>query len=339
MSGRYTSVAMNRRAFSLVELLTVMIIIALVISILVPALGRVRNVSRNTSSQALLTSASQACAQFTVDKQRQPGYFSPREMGSLDNATRGLTAMENVMLDLGGGIVGTGANRPANAPNAVAISPVNDTRRQVWVDVDEFTSSGKSYFKVPATSMLRDVGQVASEASHRDLPDLVDAFGVPMLAWAVDAGASDPIDAFDDFAKVSSAAQARIYWNSNAGFLSATAMGKNKNKNQATKSLIGEDNTSNIPTNLAGYLGSPANPVDSSRGTNPNNARDWLPATARGSLMFQYAGEDGIFLSKDDKGAKLSTNANTLYYGLTKTVLAGEDLASRFDDILVNAGS
>lgn len=74
--------ARNRKAFSLVELLTVIGIIMLLISILMPALGRAREVARRTVCLANLRALAQGCVTYAAGSnshfpswgQRQPGY-------------------------------------------------------------------------------------------------------------------------------------------------------------------------------------------------------------------------------------------------------------------------
>lgn len=306
-----------RRAFSLVELLVVMFIIALVVAILVPALGKARNVGRKAATETLIQNINQGAASFATDNQsRLPGYFSPREMGIADNATRGMSGMENILLDLApGGVVGTGPNRPAqyaSDADLIAVCPCNDTNKQVWVKTTLIgTSKDKSYIQlneknyvaqVAGTQQVGVAGHTAPDELTPQLKDLVDSWGTPLLAWVADDTANGQITQITDFARddSSTATGARYYWNSNSAFLKATASGK-MGKNQNDNSLLGGGaNATDRAMSLAGILGSPSSPLDTSR-SQPDQI---LPAAGRGKMIFQSAGIDGVFLSRDDKGAK-----------------------------------
>src|SRR5262249_53760757 len=127
-----------RRAFTLVELLIVIIIIAVVIAIVFPALRGARDASKKAGTQAMFGELGSASGQFILDTRRTPGYFSPTERGDTANGDRGFTAMENVMLDLAGGIVtpapggGIGSGPPPS--QLQRIGPLTDPTRQLTVD-------------------------------------------------------------------------------------------------------------------------------------------------------------------------------------------------------------
>ncbi|MEM8758348.1 MAG: prepilin-type N-terminal cleavage/methylation domain-containing protein, partial [Planctomycetota bacterium] len=89
-----------RAGFSLIELLVVIVIIAIVIGITVPAIGGARDLARASSTQATLAGLGNAISSFRADEQRLPGYFNTRQMGRADT---GLSGMQNIMLDLAGG--------------------------------------------------------------------------------------------------------------------------------------------------------------------------------------------------------------------------------------------
>lgn len=65
-------------AFTLIELLVVVAIIALLISILLPALGNARNISREAATKAQLSQISTACENYYSDFGSYPGVFDDK---------------------------------------------------------------------------------------------------------------------------------------------------------------------------------------------------------------------------------------------------------------------
>jgi type II secretory pathway pseudopilin PulG len=346
-------------AFSLVELLVVIFIIGIVIAIIVPALGSARNVSRKSATEALMANLNSATSSFSTDNAgKQPGYFSAREMGHTDNANRGMTSMENIMIDLAGGLVGTGATAPAafaSDPDLVSVSPLAAQASRAWIKtslVGSTQTNSKSYMQLNDRNYIAQTdGKQVGVAGHTAAPDapqlkdLVDSWGNPILAWQLDEAANSNITQVIDFARVDSTAGiARFYWNSNAGFLRSTQFGK-RNLNQDEKSILGST-ASDIDrsTSLAGILGNPSAALDVSQ-----NFDRILPSIGRGKVIFHSAGSDGIFLSRDDRGSKIEArpeNQRRLVYGLNfknttnqpNTNANGQpasiDLSQQFDDLI-----
>jgi len=343
----------SRAGFSLIELLVVLFIIGLVVAIVIPALGAARTVARKTSTQALINQVGQGAMQFQTDERRVPGAFSARDMGATENATRGMSGMENMMLDLAGGIIPI--NQSTSDPTVYA-GPFSEEFKQVRVNpalIGVNTDSNRVYFTPPAKNYVAQIsgrGQIgdaahtgASEADTQ-LKDVVDDFGQPLLAWTIDEGAIGPVTTAADFARVASDGAgggiSRFYWNQNACFLNAPALGKLQ-RNQVGLSML-TDSTNRI-ANLTTVLGNPSSPVDPSQ---PRNAI--IPSAARGGkCVIQSAGADGIFLSREDKGflknvarptdplpfgANFKDNTNRPY---DKSI----DVMSDFDDLIIGGGS
>ena len=65
----------GRRAFTLVELLVVMGIIAVLIAILLPVVSRVRRAATNTVCATRLRTIAQACSAYLIDYKRYPTEF------------------------------------------------------------------------------------------------------------------------------------------------------------------------------------------------------------------------------------------------------------------------
>lgn len=362
------------KAFTLVELLVVMAIIALVISILLPALGGARNAAKSAQTMSLASDIVKAAEAFQLENRRMAGKFTPSEMGDSDNALKGLSGMENLLLDLSGGVVGEGQTQPTQYPTAIAIAPKDIAKVDpVWVMPGLIgaagVGSGKSYFLPPAKFFAvqvnaggTDIAQFAepgpSGASDTapQLPDVVDAWGSPMLVWTEDESGGT-VTKVEDFAAVSSnAAPAHFYWNQNAAFLKANAVGRlktNQTKSPATNtrySLLGDGTAAiDIQNNMAALLGGPNNP-------NGLDKDPILPTQGRGKIMVQAAGLDGYYMGKNDRGGKrTSASTPSMTYGMNfyangKVVKAERlkdrdakeatiDIKDDFDDVLIAGGN
>lgn len=305
----------TRRAFSLIELLVVILIIAVVMAIALPSLSGARNASRAASSRALLNNLTQAAAQFERDERRMPGYFSARDMGHADNADRGFTALQNVMADLSGGITSTNGSGPNPDGGSLRVGPLNDQATQIWVNPAYIgvERDGNKMYWVPDRKnfIAQDEGgqQAVGTTDHGKIPSVLDAFGSPVLAWVIDETAVGPVTQSDQFARVASnGGTSRFYWNSNAGFLNATNVGRRfvdqTTGNRRNGSIIGGPGGSTnarLSRSLAGILGHPSYPYRDP--ANPNDPPS-VPAAPRGTFVVHSAGIDGIYFSRADRGAK-----------------------------------
>ncbi len=349
--------------FTITELLVVMIVITVVISILVPVLGKVRDSARAVTTQGLMNEVVNAVRQFTTDHKRQPGYFSARELGGVQNLTQGMSGWENLMLDLLGGVVGTGASATGQPPNTVVANPTNDSSRDAYVDIDQI-GMGKDKYLVVSQKFLAEQhntagaeqqvgveGHTAAEGTP-SLPDLVDAWRNPLLIWAEDETALTPINpqavppvllAKDSVN--SNLPGARFYWASNAAFLKARALGR-KGKDQTfvgvntPYSLLGGPSTPALGHNairsLESVLGNPNYrwmPPSSSAGGAPTTEH---PASPRGPFIVHSAGADGYYFGSTDRGAKRfsGTSEGVIDYTFTfwTTPTAGGPINQRVTD-------
>lgn len=327
------------RAFTLVELLTVLIIMGAVLAILLPALGGVRNASRRTATMNLMNSLSNAASQFSLSEDRKgvPGYFSQVLMGSAENGGnsndgpgsptgRGFTNMDNILLDLAGGITSETRNPPANpcsetdavlqvGPTAAAtvnvrLSTIGSPRKNLGTGT--VTSA---YFSPETTGFVRQcLPQVPTRASdwadHLALPSLVDAWGNPILAWVKDERAqdSDPIAAVaSDPANLDT--RASFYWNSNSAFLKSRGLGRGSRDQfippgatTATDDpfslLAGNVSASARISTMEAVFGRPG----LAKSTSPSQPT--VPAQARASIIFHSAGPNGYFLGSRELGAR-----------------------------------
>ncbi len=339
------------RGFTLLELLVVMFIIALVIAIVLPALGHVKVVTKITATTAMMRDMSTATSDFELDNNRSPGYFSPREMGSAANAGQGFTAMENAMLELAGGVVQNGSGS-----SVIRVGPSLRTLVDVDLDLIGVDRAGAATYWMPDAKFYipqdGDEGGVQEGSrAHSRLPDVVDAFGTPVLLWVEDDTAIGAIDSVEDFAQIASGGPdpSHFYWNSNAGFLRSKSLGKlRRDQTDATLgSRIGEDvSDNNRRESLAGILGHPAYPTPSDLSDGLNT----LPGVARGKVIIHAAGPDGYYFGFSDKRGQ-GNSSGAIQYGLSFFNLSGDrhlddndvpevdDVISGYDDIVETVGN
>lgn len=321
--------SVHPRAFSLVELVVVIGIIVLIISIVLPALAGARAAARTQATRDIVAQFANAVASYKQDQNRLPGYFSVREMGDPMNATNGLSAMQNAMLDLVGGITTQAAN-PAS--KIFAVTPNGTNTVNVSIDlIGAPSATSKSYFPVLGKTYYKkqdgiDGGErspvSATPTGYNQLPEVVDAFGQPILLWMADttvAGPIQSISANNNNALVRAASSnaaatppARFYWNSNAAFLKTLGgtppyVGSQR-KQQYTNSWIAEDQPNHVQ-NLSVLLGSPTGP------TGITNTYDQiLPSTQRGDYIVQSAGKNFIYMGLNENTKGYSAN-NMLLFG------------------------
>lgn len=360
---KHATKAARRPGFSLVELLVVIAIIAIVIAIIVPALNGARTAARKTATNALLSDVTAAAMQFSQDHGgSMPGYFSPTDMGgpaNMDDKKGGFTMMENVLLDLIGqdAIVGT-AGIGSGGGNGKTIGPFGNVgakgqtgRTNIKVDLGLLSTGKNVYLHAGAANLAPAAGQAAS-TPHQEFPDLIDAFGNPVLAWVEDRTAPrEPTDpnskdfAIDD----SKTGRARFYYAENYGYLASKSLGrggKDQTLTAAGGSLLNDAKMSNKA--LSAALGSPnfPAPVDFDDAT-------VRPSSPRGAFIVHSAGADGVYLGVKDSGARaLGVNGISdpleykyNFYAGTKRLtdsngkVASIDLIQGFDDILQAAGN
>lgn len=357
--------AIRTAGFTLIELMVVLIIIAVIIAIVLPALGSARKAARSATTRNMMTQISNAAGVFSNDNRRSPGYFSAREMGDAQNLTQGLAGLQNVMLDLAGGIAPNQSDPTSGGTEvAVQIGPGTTPNMQVWVVPDRMgsagTSTAKLYFVPDAKHWpaQNSAGQQVGTANNVALRSVVDDFGNPILAWVLDDTAVGQIRTVDDFAAVSIAGAAksrRFYWATNSAFLGANALGNRAydqtdvNSGSMIRTGVPDPNLQN---SLCGILGSPSFPYRDPAAT----AAPTVPASARAPLVLQSAGGDGIFFGRKDRGAKQFTQPYIDYQmGFVKTSGAAEappnlytdkdgkretlDVIKLFDDIIATGGN
>lgn len=351
----------RRGGFSITELLVVIFVIALIIAITVPALSSARASAKRTETSQLLSTLASGVAQFQLDENRQPGYFSVQDMGHSENATEGFSSMQNIMLEMLGGIV---PETTPDAANIIRVGPRSGNTAKIKVDRNQinlaqpggrklyWASLGSKVFErsdeggLPTdTGTVRRLGYTPGNSNppgNQQIREIVDAFGAPILAWAADDSLRTPVNTVDDFARIDSDTQptprARYYWNSNAAFLANGVQVGVQAKLQyeppppaggTVHSLISEQRSAqDRQRTLTGLLGNPGSPLNPSDPTITNI----LPSAPVASITFHAAGRDSYYLGIANAGAKQAgpVAAPILDYGK----VIRDKLVEKFDDVV-----
>lgn len=300
----------TRGGFSLVEMLVVLAVIALLIGIIIPAVAGGRTAARNADTRSSTVQLGNACSQFEIDQRRRPGYFSSTQLGSGTNAaTYGFTNMDNVMLDLLGGITKKGRDAAAGI---ITVGPGNNDQTQVNVDINALGapsqaagSSGKSYFTVDKRFVAQNAAnkRLASMNDNVSLPVFTDSFGQPVLAWVQNDSSATTVFAAEN--TNNPAVIPSFTLASNAGFLAdtVTSLGKRGETMRYVVSSQGSilnesNNLANRIDTLESLLGNPVAPDPAAP------ANDQRPLRARAPIVFHSAGNNGVFLGVSERAAK-----------------------------------
>lgn len=174
------------QGFSIVELLTVIAVIAIVVAISVPAVSGARDAARRSATEGLLNNLANAVETFRADNQgRMPGVFTPRELGLMSNGgsgtpsvgerdIAGLTTMENMLLDLAG--VGSAVLTAQEHADLMATSP-NEAQAYIPRSIST-TLDGNEVYVNPGLLGANEAAYLKPQGANFIVQDVVDGSGV-----------------------------------------------------------------------------------------------------------------------------------------------------------------
>lgn len=349
---RSTPVRPAPRAFTLVELLVVIGIIALLIALLLPALGKVMQRARVTTTQGTMQEFAKACDAYFQEFGEYPGVVPEdvleADMAGSDASAPQISGTENAILALMGGYRlpndsdyatygGTIYTFASTPPFVIKINPakIGEGPLRNGKKYDPFFSPKGREFGISAGQF---VGSSVQDPGV--LPDLLDAWQTPIL-YARQQRSLGPLV----YTRTSGAPNGQF---SRVGLLPytlSTALGElgtdqTLSSNSTSYSVLNTQSAGSgsgaraRDLNFAQIIRHPAHTTNLS-GANDSAKAD--AGTARGKFILISAGPDGIYYSAaQGYGTTASPRGDLVTSGQNPD---GPRVVEKFDDVIIAGGS
>lgn len=328
----------TRRAFSITEMLVVIAIIGLLVALLLPVLKGVRNRAKATTTQGTMNEFSKACDAFFLEHNRYPGIIPEASLRPAASTTPPpISGTENALLELMGGAVRNDINATQYAGYGTGWTEI--TFADNWrikvnpKDIGQGPNIGGKpyapYFTPSASELAVANGQIGVGTGQPQLPDLIDAWGQPIMYLrqirTTTIGATPTLVGASNIAQFSRAGI--------EPYLNSTRLGE-----------FGKDQVYVSGTNTAGSMLTWGNPVQQAANLaqllrNPVYGEANLPqtGTARAAYALFSAGPDGIYFSATD-GPGTSASPVTNIVNGTEPGSNTPRIADEYDDVRVFGG-
>jgi len=319
------------RAFTLVELLVVIGIIALLIGLLLPALAAVREQGKITQTRSLMKNFGDAVDSFVLTHNRRPGPLSERQHASDSNYYSFISGTENALLELMGGLTRNGSDQ-------FDLADLTIYRDDIGLGPTINGAKYDAYFKPNPRDLYYVNGQDGGAGGQQNvennlpqdgvkaLPDLIDSFGSPIIFWPNSGSKPKGLSAIDGRPAV-------VAFNSQSGNISEAApyyYSSFQSYTNASGLKVGHSGGAVINQRVRSLLastgfssgGSGARELAQAIASHPT-----LDSTPRGGYILLSAGKDMIYFDRQQVTKPQQGNAWT-----------DTDL-KRFDDITQYGGS
>lgn len=314
---------LSRRAFTLVELLVVIGIIALLIGILLPALAAVTGAAKATRTTATMNEFAKACDLFQQQLGFYPGVFPEEDFlgGNFE-----ISGTENALLHLMGGYIELVVNvNDTEYSNVQGVEIIGLTKRIKIYDRNSdgradalgegARINGKQYeaFYSPAGEEL---GVARGQENERiEIPDLLDAWGTPIIYIRRDRRIGDIVR--DQF-RLDSAVP----------YTTAFALGE-MNARELDESVFNSTGGSSQHNSLNEADWSLLTVVGHQAFMSGTQQSGFTISESRGSYVLISGGEDGVYFSRFDGAGTPNSPADEI----PVPAAVGE-----YDDVVVVGG-